>query len=342
MKQNRFITSRSGAVRNASRRFVLGSFGFAALAVLVGCGETETTEATEVEIPFQVSATVGMISDIVKNVAGDRANVKGIIGEGVDPHLYKPTTADIKALQSADVIFYNGLMLEGKMSDVLVRVASSGKPVFAVTQQILDQGDYVITDGEEHYDPHVWMDVQGWIRAVDVVTEGLSSYDSDGASTYAANATAYKAELEKLDAYAKEAIGSIPEERRVLVTAHDAFNYMARAYGLDVRGIQGISTDSEAGVKDIEDLVSFLVERKIPAIFVETSVSDKNIRALAEGAAAQGHQVSIGGELFSDAMGVAGSYEGTYIGMIDHNVTTIARALGGQAPEKGLNGKLSH
>ncbi|MCG8603251.1 MAG: zinc ABC transporter substrate-binding protein, partial [Verrucomicrobiales bacterium] len=159
---------------------------------------------------------------------------------------------------------------------------------------------------------------------------------------YAGNADKYRSELEKLDAYAKETLASIPESQRVLVTAHDAFSYLGRAYGIEVRGIQGISTESEAGVRDIEELVSFLSENSIPAIFVESSVSDKNVKAIAEGAKAKGHTVVIGGELYSDAMGVAGTYEGTYIGMIDHNVTTIARALGGKAPEKGLNGTLSH
>jgi len=291
---------------------------------------------------FEIATTVGMITDIVRQVAGDRAEVSGIIGEGVDPHLYKPTTTDVKTLQSADVIFYNGLMLEGKMADVLVRVSRTGKPVHAVTESIQAKGDYVMTDEADHFDPHVWMDVQGWIRAVGVVEEALAAYDPDHADEYRANAAAYVEELEELDAYAEKVISSIPEKRRVLVTAHDAFNYMARAYDLEVRGIQGISTDSEAGVKDIEELVSFLVEREIPAVFVETSVSDKNVRALVEGAEAQGHEVVIGGELFSDAMGPPGTYEGAYVGMIDHNVTTIARALGGEAPAKGLNGKLSH
>lgn len=302
---------------------------------------TEETSVTSAEVPFEVTATVAMIADIVREVAGDRANVSGMIGSGVDPHLYKPTAPDIKSLQQADVIFYNGLNLEGKMGDVLVRMARSGKSVYAVTEEILDQGSYVITDEEDHYDPHVWMDVQGWIKAVDVVSEGLAAYDPEGTDSYIKNATAYKQELVKLDAYAKKVISSIPEEKRVLVTAHDAFGYMARAYGLEVKGIQGISTESEAGVKDIEDLVSFLADKKIPAIFIESSVSDKNIRALAEGAEAKGHQVGIGGELFSDAMGPSGTYEGTYLGMIDHNATTIARALGGTAPEKGLKGKLS-
>lgn len=292
--------------------------------------------------PYKAAATVGMITDIVREVAGDRAQVEGIIGEGVDPHLYKPTRKDVVTLSQADIVFYNGLMLEGKMGDVLVRVARKGKPVYAVTQEILDQGGYVITDDTDHYDPHVWMDVQGWIRAVDVVAKGLSEFDPDHAADYAANAEAYKKQLKKLDDYARKVIGSIPENQRVLVTAHDAFSYLGRAYGLDVRGIQGLSTESEAGVQDIEKLIDFLAERGIPAVFVETSVADKNVRALIEGARARGHTVKIGGELFSDAMGAPGTYEGTYIGMIDHNVTMIARALGGDAPAGGMQEKLSH
>lgn len=309
---------------------------------LISCGPEESATSTEASGTYQVTATVGMIADIVREVAGDRAEVKGIIGEGVDPHVYKPTSTDVKALQAADVVFYNGLQLEGKMGDVLVRLARTGKPVYAVTEEILNQADYILTDEEEHMDPHVWMDVQGWIRAVSVAEKALSEYDPENAEEYKERATAYLEQLESLDAYAKEAIGSIPEGQRVLVTAHDAFSYMARAYGLEVKGIQGLSTESEAGIKDIEDLVTFLVDKKIPAVFVETSVSDKNVRALIEGAKARGHSIVIGGELFSDAMGPAGTYEGTYIGMIDHNVTTITRALGGEAPENGKNGKLSH
>lgn len=304
---------------------------------LVACGPKEKAPGASIE----VAATVGMIADIVRVVAGDRAEVKGIIGEGVDPHLYKPTSTDVKALQAADLIFYNGLMLEGKMGDVLVRLAGSGKKVVAVTEAILDQGDYVITDEAEHYDPHVWMDVQGWKKAVAVVERALSEHDSANAAHYRDNAAAYQEQLTKLDDYARASIATIPEPQRVLVTAHDAFNYLSRAYGIEVRGVQGMSTESEAGVKDIETLVSFLVSRKIPAVFVESSVSDKNVRALLEGAAAQGHTVVIGGELYSDAMGPAGTYEGTYLGMIDHNITTITRALGGTAPEKGFQEKLS-
>ncbi len=291
--------------------------------------------------PYRVAATVGMIADIVREVAAPLAEVEAIIGEGVDPHLYKPTAADVKALQSADLVFYNGLLLEGKMTDVLVRLAGSGKRVHAVTEAVLEEPGYILADEEDHDDPHVWMDVKGWIAATTVVEKALATYDPENAATYATNANAYREQLAKLDDYARSSIASIPEAQRVLVTAHDAFQYLSRAYGIEVRGIQGMSTESEAGVKDIENLVAFLVERKIPAVFVESSVSDKNVKALLEGAAAKGHRVVIGGELFSDAMGPANTYEGTYVGMIDHNATTIARALGGNAPEKGFQGKLS-
>jgi manganese/zinc/iron transport system substrate-binding protein len=311
----------------------------AAALALSSCGPAGGEPETA--YPYQVTATVGMIADVVERIAGDRARVEAIIGHGVDPHLYKPTSTDVKKLQAAKVVFYNGLMLEGKMGDVLVKVASAGKPVHAVTEAILEEGDYVLTDEQEHYDPHVWMDVGGWTLAAKVIASALAEFDPDNAKFYEGNMKEFVAELSKLDAYAVQSIKSIPESKRVLVTAHDAFNYMARAYGLEVRGIQGISTESEAGVRDIEDLVDFLVEREIPAVFVESSVSDKNVRALVEGARARDHQVRIGGELFSDAMGASGTYEGTYIGMIDHNVTTIARALGGDAPAAGMQGKLT-
>ena len=283
--------------------------------------------------PYKIVCTVGMITDIVVNLAGDYAEVEGIIGEGIDPHLYKPTRGDVIKLSQADVVFYNGLLLEGKMTDVLVGIASRGKLVKAVTEAILVETDYLLEkdDGSAYTDPHVWMDVSGWLRAIPVVAETLAVYDPENAEAYHSKAAFYAEQLEALDAYAKEAMSTIPESQRVLVTAHDAFQYLGRAYGIEVRGIQGISTESEAGVRDLEDLVDFIVERQIPAVFVESSVADKNVRALVEGARARGHAVTIGGSLFSDAMGQAGSYEGTYIGMIDSNVTTITNALGGHA-----------
>jgi manganese/zinc/iron transport system substrate-binding protein len=289
---------------------------------------------------YTIVTTAGMVTDIVRAVAGDKARVVGLMGEGVDPHLYKPTRDDVAKLLQADVAFYSGLMLEGRMTDTFLKVARKGTPVFAVTE-LLDE-KFLLEPPEfaGHTDPHVWMDVRGWIEAVKVVTRSLSDVDADNAAYYQQNSQRYIDQLIKLDEYAKNAMSTIPKEQRVLITAHDAFNYFGRAYGVDVRGIQGISTESEAGVADINKLVDFIVERKIPAIFVESSVSDKNIRALVEGSNSRGHAVRIGGQLYSDAMGRPGSYEGTYIGMIDHNVTTIVRALGGEAPARGLNNKL--
>ncbi len=322
------------------------NIGFLAVSSLffIACGDTEKnthlSSGAPNTSPYQATATVAMIADVLANVAGDKAQVRGIIGEGVDPHLYKPTSSDVKRLQASDIVFYNGLNLEGKMGDILVRLATSGKPVTAVTETLIESSGYVISDDSQHYDPHVWMDVSGWIQATEVTCKALQTFDSANAEYYAKNATNYNARLKKLHQYGKTAFASIPEKSRVLVTAHDAFTYMGRAYGIKVRGIQGISTESEAGLKDINDLVDFLVEHSIPAVFVESSVSQKNIRALIEGAKAKGHDVKIGGELFSDAMGETGTYEGTYEGMLDHNITTIVRSLGGEAPEKGLNGKL--
>lgn len=323
--------------------YLFAAVGCCSVLFSTGCGPQAPESGGGVQQrdgdePYQIVCTVGMITDVVRNIAGEQAVVEGIIGEGVDPHLYKPTRADVVKLSGADVVFYNGLLLEGKMSDVLVRVATTGKPVRAVTEVILESDSYLMAkdDGSEYTDPHVWMDVRGWMQAVPVISDTLTAFDPGNASSYEANAVAYAGQLTRLDAYAKEAMGTIPEGQRVLITAHDAFQYMGRAYGIDVRGIQGISTESEAGVRDLEDLVDFIVENNIPAVFVESSVADKNVRALVEGARARGHEVAIGGELFSDAMGKPGTYEGTYIGMIDHNVTTIVNALGGTA--KGFRG----
>lgn len=320
----------------APRPLILASALLGGL-LIASCGKSSSAPKAGT---LQAVTTVAMIGDVVGEVGGERVAVESLIGEGVDPHLYKPTASDVKKLQAADIVFYNGLMLEGKMTDIFVKIARGGKPVHAVTDRILAEGGYVMSDEAEHYDPHVWMDVAGWSKATEDIADSLAQSDPDHAEDYKKRAAAYTAELKELDDYARKSLASIPEKQRVLVTAHDAFNYMARAYGLEVRGIQGISTESEAGLKDINELVDFIVDRKIPAVFVESSVPRKSVEALVEGARAKGHAVKIGGELFSDAMGPAGTYEGTYIGMIDHNVTLITRALGGQAPEKGLNGKL--
>lgn len=314
-------------------RMVVAMAGLAAAAWPAGAKEPP-------KIPYKITSTVGMVTDIVKVVAGDKAVVRGIIGEGVDPHLYKPTRNDVAALLEADVVFYSGLMLEGKMADTLVKVARAGKPVYAVTELIDESFLLEPKEFQGHYDPHVWMDASAWSRCVEAAAKALGEFDPPNAEHYRQNAARYREELAKLHAYAQTAIATIPEKSRVLITAHDAFNYFGRAYKITVKGIQGISTESEAGLQDINRLVDSIVEHDVKAVFVETSVADKNVRALVDGARSKGKNVVIGGTLFSDAMGAPGTYEGTYLGMIDHNVTLITRALGGQAPEKGMQDKL--
>lgn len=326
--------------RTLRRLLCLGLF-LGAVLTLPGCSPGPSSSATPglARIPFQAVATTGMVADIVKAVGGERANVQALIGEGVDPHLFKPTRADVARLAEADIVFYSGHLLEGKMTDVLTKVGQH-RPVHAVTEKI--DPAYILEPPQfaGHPDPHIWMDVKGWMEAVKAVRDALVAYDPAGRELYERNCEAYLGQLSALDDYARKAFASVPKDRRVLVTAHDAFNYMGRAYDMEVQGIQGLSTESEAGLADLNRLVNFLVDKKIGAVFVETSVAEKNVQALIEGARSRGAEVKIGGKLFSDAMGAPGTYEGTYIGMIDHNVTTIVRALGGEAPEKGYLSKL--
>lgn len=329
-----------------NHRFFQPNACFAVVAALLcaGCGQPNSNpdHPSQAQQAYIVT-TCGMVTDIVRVVIGDvdEQNVIGLMGEGVDPHLYKPTSSDVRQLLKARIVVYSGLMLEGRMSDQLEKLAESGKHVFAVTDGIDPQYLREPPEFEGHFDPHVWMDVSAWSRGVAHVAVALGKVDQEHAESYLANATTYRKELDLLDIYAKESIASIPKEQRILVTAHDAFGYFARAYDIEVQSVQGLSTESEAAVQDINNLVDLIVERKIAAIFVESSVSSKNITAIIEGASKRNWTVKIGGELFSDAMGARGTYEGTYIGMIDHNVTVITRALGGTAPAGGLNGKLT-
>lgn len=326
----------------------IGRRGFAVRAATLGVGAalgallarpTVAQQATKTG-PLNVLATIAMIGDVVKQIGGDRIRVDTLMGAGVDPHLYKATREDVARMLRADIIFYNGLVLEGKMSDAIIRVARSGRPVYAVTE-LLPEDQLIEPEGAEGlYDPHVWMDPRAWSRAAALIADRLANQDRPNATIFRRNLATLQGKIAELDAYAERTIASIPERQRVLVTAHDAFNYFSRRYGIEVLGIQGLSTESEAGVRRIQELVSVLVTRRVPAVFVESSVSDRNVQALIEGARAGSHRVVIGGELFSDAMGHPGTYEGTYVGMIDHNVTTVVRALGGQAPEKGMQNRL--
>jgi manganese/zinc/iron transport system substrate-binding protein len=283
-----------------------------------------------------IVATTGMVADLARRIAG--ADVQAIFGPGIDPHGHRPTRSDILALSRGDIVFYSGLNLEAQLTDLLADMAAQTRVV--ALGDALDPALLLTDPAFNGYpDPHVWMDPTLWAKAAQIVADTLSdmAYPAD----IAGNLATLLADLAALDTYARTAIASIPQNARVLVTAHDAFNYLGRAYGLDVQGIQGISTESEAGVARIAELVDLIVERRVPAVFVESSVSDRSVRALIEGAAEAGHPVTVGGELFSDAMGPDGTYEGSYIGMIDHNVTTIVRALGGTAPAAGMAGQLS-
>ncbi len=300
---------------------------------IAGCGSGATANDTA-DHRITIVATTGMIADVVRNIAGDRAEVHALMGPGVDPHLYRPKRSDVSRLLAADLVLYNGLHLEGRMSETLEQIASSGSRVIAVAEalpesELLDSDEYPGT-----YDPHVWMDVRLWMNVCDAITDALIELDPAGASTYTGRSESYRQELESLHDWAQRSIATIPKEQRVLVTAHDAFNYLARAYDIEVEALQGISTESEAGLQKIESVVELLVSRRVAAVFTETSVNDKNVRTLIEGAKARGQAVRIGGELYSDALGAQETSGGTYVGMIEHNIKTITRALGGSVPDR--------
>ncbi|KGP90386.1 manganese transporter [Pontibacillus chungwhensis BH030062] len=292
------------------------------IVALVGCNAEADTEEGNVK----VVTTIAQIGDIVENVGGEHVDVKSLMGPGTDPHTYKATTSDIDNLQKADVIFYNGHHLEGQMNDVFEKMRSE-KPTHAVAEAIPE--DMLDADPENPGipDPHVWFDINLWKYAVDEVTKGLSDLDPDNKEYYEKQAENYKQKLDETHTYAKEQISQIPEESRVLVTAHDAFHYFGKAYGLEVMGLQGLSTESEYGLKDVQRIIDTVSERNIKAVFVESSVNERSINAVVEGAKAEGHQLKIGGELYSDAMGPADTEEGTYIGMFKHNIDTIVNAL---------------
>ncbi len=307
---------------------------------LAGCGEGPASqEAARESTRVRAVATTGMVADLVRHVGGDRVEVEALIAPGIDPHLHKPTRSDLGRILAADLVFANGVLLEGRMIDSLERASASGRRVHLVAEEILERRD-LPADDPLAADPHLWMDPAVWATGIDVVLEALAAADPEGAAIYRENADRHREEILALDAYAAEVLASVPVEQRVLVTAHDAFGWFGRRYGYEVLAIQGLSTESEAGVRDIERLVAVLVARGVPAVFVESTVAPRHIEALLAGAAARGHEVVIGAELFSDAMGTDGTYEGTYLGMIDHNATSIARALGGDAPSRGRLGSL--
>lgn len=275
---------------------------------------------------LKIVTTTGMIYDAVINVAGDQANVVALMGPGVDPHLYKATQGDLKKLTSADLIFYNGLHLEGKLGEVLEKLSRT-KPVIAISADIPDSLLREVPGFQGTHDPHIWFDVSLWKEAVKKIRNVLVNVDDSNAQRYSTSAETYLAQLDSLHQAVRLSILEIPEEQRVIITAHDAFGYFGDAYSIEVRGLQGISTVSEFGLRDVTNLVDYIIERKIKAIFVETSVSERSIEAVVQGCQQKGWQVTIGGNLYSDAMGAEGTKAGTYIGMVDTNITTIVNAL---------------
>ncbi|WP_083537413.1 MULTISPECIES: metal ABC transporter solute-binding protein, Zn/Mn family [unclassified Paenibacillus] len=308
------------------KRLLLSLVCLAVAAMLTACGGGAEPAGAEAGGKIKITTTIGMIADIAEQVGGEHVQVTALMKPGVDPHLYKASQGDVRKLEQADMIFYGGLHLEGKMIELFENMAKE-KTTVAVTRNIPESRLMLTDDGSGTHDPHVWFDVSLWMLATETVRDTLAEQDATHAEDYKKNAAAYIAQLKELDRYAAEQIASIPEGQRVLVTAHDAFGYFGKAYGIKVMGLQGISTASEYGSKDVSKLRDYLVANRIKAVFVESSVPKKSIEAVIQGAAKQGHDVKIGGELFSDAMGEAGTPEGTYIGMVRHNVDTIVKAL---------------
>lgn len=293
------------------------------LLLLYSCSPTKIQERST---KLKIVCTTGMIEDALINICDSMADVRSLMGPGVDPHLYKPSIDDLQLLQDADIIVYNGLHLEGKMTEIFEKL-SSHKTTIAMASH--DQPEaYMIVDSSNHiFDPHIWFDLSLWSNSVISLGKTLSQLDSVHADFYLANTNRYTQELLSLHKEVSESVSDIPDEQRILITAHDAFGYFGRAYGIEVIGLQGISTLAEFGLKDVTDLVNRIVSQNIKAIFIESSVPKKSIEAVIQGCRSKGHSVEMGGMLFSDAMGDKGTPEGTYIGMVRHNVQTIVNAL---------------
>lgn len=276
---------------------------------------------------LNIVTTTSMITNLVKNIGGDYINLQGLMGSGVDPHLYKASEGDVSKLVNADVIFYNGLHLEGKLVEVFEKMGSQTKTPIALGES-LDKSTLIGSDYfASNYDPHVWFNIQYFKQFAKKVTAVLSEKDPKNAINYIENEKNYLAELDALQIEIKAIIETLPIEKRILVTAHDAFNYFGKNYGFEVVGLQGLSTATEAGVKDVQKLAAFIIEKKVKAVFIESSVPKRTIEALQAAVKSKGHQVIIGGTLFSDALGNAGTDEGTYTGMFKYNVNTIVNAL---------------
>ncbi len=288
----------------------------------MGCTDAKKDDGT-----FRIVTTTSMITDLVKNVGGDKVSVTGLMGAGVDPHLYKASEGDVSKLSQADMILYNGLHLEGKLVEVFENMQRQKINTVAISDA-LDKKDLIgSTLFASNYDPHIWFAVENWEKATQFVANELSKALPEHREEFQANAKRYLEELKALKTELTEEINTLPEEQRRLVTAHDAFNYFGRSFGFDVVGLQGISTATEAGVQDVQKTASYIIDHKVKAIFIESSVPKRTVEALQAAVNSKNHQVAIGGTLFSDALGNPGTPEGTYIGMFRYNVKTIVNSL---------------
>jgi manganese/zinc/iron transport system substrate-binding protein len=296
------------------------------LALSIACGGAshDTEDPTG---PLRVVATTSIVGDLVRGIAGDAVQLEALMGAGVDPHLYKPSAGDVRKMAAAQLIVYNGLHLEGKMTEVLAEIGTRGVETLAVAECVPVDRLLPVEGFETMHDPHVWFDVMLWREAAICLREALVRIDPANAEVYGTRGRAFAGDLERLDGWVREKVATLPEDRRILVTAHDAFSYFGRAYGIEVRGLLGVSTAAEAGTSDVQKLAAFIADRQLPAVFVESSVPPRFIEALTEAVAAKGGAVAIGGSLYSDALGSPGSPAGTYFGTVKSNVETIVGAL---------------
>lgn len=301
------------------------SFFLLILLIAAGCGGTDGGDASG---RLRVVTTTSMLADLVEQIGGEHVDVTGLMGPGVDPHLYKASAGDVSRMSGAEVILYNGFHLEGKMTDVFEQMKRRGVATFAAAEESISE-DALIESAQfsGNYDPHVWFDVSMWQDVARRTAEILAEMDSTHADDYRRRLEGYLREMEDVDAYVRRRTAEIPEAMRVIVTSHDAFGYFGRAYGFDVRGLQGISTAAEAGTSDVQQLAEFVAARRIPALFVETSVSPRGIEAVREAVRARGFEIGIGGALYGDALGDPDTPAGTYLGMMRANIDTIVASL---------------
>lgn len=312
---------------NIKSKIIIG-MALSILLTLTGCSNSQEKDTVNTgDTKLNVVATTTMLSDLSSVIGGNHVTVNGLMGPGIDPHLYQASAGDVTLMQKADVVVYNGLHLEGKMGEIFESLASRGDAVICI-EDGLDESKLLTLEGDGSvHDPHIWFDVSLWKEAAKIVSDGLSEIDESNANDYKSNLEAYLKELDSLETYIKDRVLEVPESQRVLITAHDAFGYFGAAYGFEVKGLQGISTDAEAGTADVSNLASFIVDRKIGAIFIESSVPPKTIEALQAAVRAKGFDATIGGELYSDSIGDEESGANTYILTVKSNIDTIVDAL---------------